>query len=173
MDKQYLRLTEAELKQIINEAVVKILQENQAEEGLWDNLKSAYKGAKHGFATQKHLDSNVDTDYTRNTRMSPNEMPSNDAAETVRQLYKMASDYHIKANKLRNRAEQIAQKYGINVTNGKGKGKLANKVVNYDLSGEFNGTRGKASDHHDNYVTNAQRKGNQSPNSAWNQKPNN
>lgn len=164
---RYVKLTESELKQVINEAVIKILQENQENEGFWDNMKSALKGAKQGFNTQKHLDSNVDTDYTRNTRMSPNEMPSNDAAETVRQLYKMASEYHIKANKLRNRAEAIAERYGVNVTNGKGKGKLANKVVNYDVSTDFKGNAPDIRGRHSNFTTKASVKGNQPQNNAW------
>ena len=46
-------------------------------------------------------------------------------------------------------------------------------IKHIDLSGEYNGTRGKASDHHANYVGKAQVRGNQAPNSAWNQKPNN
>ncbi len=41
---RYVKLTESELKQVINEAVIKILQENQENEGFWDNMKSALKG---------------------------------------------------------------------------------------------------------------------------------
>ena len=159
--KNQVKITEEELSKIINESVTRILQENMQEEGLLNNIKSAIKGAKNGFQSQKHLDANVDTDYTRNTRLSPNEMPSNDAAETVRNLYKMASEYHIKANQLRNKAKKIAEKYGVSVTDGEKKnGKLANKVVNYDLSNEYSGDLEKASDRHNNYVGNQQRIGN-------------
>lgn len=81
MGKQIINITETDLKNIINESVEKILKESNLEEGFFDNIKSAFKGAKQGYKTQKAIDSNVNTDYSKNTRMSPNEMPSNDAVE--------------------------------------------------------------------------------------------
>ena len=153
-------ITEDDLKNIIKESVERIIRENQEEEGFWDNMKSAFRGAKQGYDSQKHLDSNVETDYSRNTRMSPNEMPDNDAAETVRKLYKLASDYLIKSNQLRNKAKKIAIKYGINVSNGvKGrKDRLKTKVVNYDLSNEFKGKMPDPIGRHSNFTTKASNK---------------
>lgn len=171
--KNNIVITEEDLRNIIRESVERVIRENQEEEGFWDNMKSAFRGAKQGYDSQKHLDSNVETDYSRNTRMSPNEMPDNDAAETVKKLYDMASEYHIKANQLRNRAKAIAKQYGVNVSNGvKGrKDRLSNKIVNYDLSTEFNGKRPSARQQHANYTTKASIKGNQPQNSAWKVQP--
>lgn len=170
MEKKVLKLTEEELRYIIRESVERIIKENQEDEGWFDNIKSAFKGARQGYNTQKHLDSNVETDYSRNTRMSPQEAPSNDAAETVRNLYQMASEYYIKANKLRNKAAKIAEKYGVNVTDGKGegKGKLANKIVNYDLTGEYQGKMPKINS--TARRTKATTNGTPVPGSGWNQK---
>lgn len=167
--KNNILITEDELKNIIRESIERIIIENQEEEGVWNNVKSSVKGAGQGYDTQKYLDSNIDTDYTRNTRMSPNEMPDNDAAETVRKLYKLASDYLIKSNQLRNKAKKIAIKYGINVSNGvKGrKDRLKSKVVNYDLSNEFKGEMPDPIGRHSNFTTKASIKGNQPQNSAW------
>lgn len=40
MEKKTIRLTEAELHQIIAESVKNIIKENSTDEGMWDTMKS-------------------------------------------------------------------------------------------------------------------------------------
>ena len=155
-------ITEDDLKNIIRESVERIIRENQEEEGFWDNMKSAFKGARQGYNTQKAVDTDVKTGYSRNTRMSPNEAPSNDAAEKVRQYYAIAKDYLTKYNQMKAKADAIAKQYGIKSTS-----TGLNKNFDYDVSTEFNGKRPRARQQHANYTTKASIKGNQPQNNAW------
>jgi hypothetical protein len=155
MKKQIINITETDLKNIINESIEKILKENNLEEGFFDNIKSAFKGAKQGYKTQKAVDSNVNTDYSKNTRMSPNEMPSNDAVEKANEYYQIAKDYFVKYNKMKAKANSIVKKYGLK-TSGTG----MDKTFSYDTSTEYNGNRETASQRHSNYVGKQQAIGN-------------
>lgn len=87
--------------------------------------------------------------------MSPNEMPSNDAVEKANEYYQIAKDYFVKYNKMKAKADNIAKKYGLNVS-----GTGMNKTFSYNTSTEFNGNRGTASQRHSNYVGKQQAIGN-------------
>lgn len=154
--KKTLYLNEEELTRIINEQVMMIISENMTNEGVWDNMKSAFSGAISGWQSQKAQDSDIEKDYSRNSRVSPHEAPSDDAAERVRQYYKLAHEYHVRANNLRNKANRIAKRYGIKTT-----GKGFNKSFDYDTTFDYkDDIRGKSKKRHDNYTTKATKQDN-------------
>ena len=154
MKKQVIRLTESDLHKIVENSVRRIMTENEEDEGLWNNMKSAFKGARNGYQTQKALDTD-NNNYTRNSRVSPNEAPSNDAAESVRQYYQIAKEYLTKYNQMKAKADKLAKQYGI-----KSVGQGMNKNFDYDVSGEFKGNTPNISGRHDNYASNQVRNGN-------------
>ena len=56
MGKQVVKLTESQIREIVTESVNRILKENDMDEGFFDNIKSAYQGAKQGYNYQKAMD---------------------------------------------------------------------------------------------------------------------
>ena len=166
-NKQVLRLTEADLHQMIKESVYAILSENMEDEGWLDNMKSAFKGARQGFQTQKAMGTDTKTGYSRNSRMSPQEAPSNDAVEKVRQYYAIAKDYLTKYNQMKAKADAIAKQYGIKST-----GTGMNKNFDYDVSTEFQGNKPDIKGRHGNFQTKAVQQGAVTPRNAWHKKGN-
>lgn len=136
--KQTIKLNEAQLRQIVAESVVRVINESNVDEGFWDNVKSAWQGAKAGYQTQQSLDKDVNgfkqhQDAEDRAKMA-NPLagrPERTAAEEANYLLQLAQQYQTKANQLRARANQMTSKY-----------KLAKSGVNQRVSTVPNTYRG-------------------------------
>ena len=124
MAKETIKLTESQIREIVAESVTRILKESDMDEGFFDNMKSAWQGAKQGFNTQKMMDRGTDGfktehDYEDFKKDSNPFGPrsENTAQEQANQLLAQARNYQIKANQLRARANRITSQYGL-VKNG-------------------------------------------------------
>ena len=123
MAKEIIKLTENEIRQIVAESVVRVLKESDMDEGFFDNIKSAWQGAKAGYNTQKMMDRGTD-DFK--TEHSPSDVAKlanpfgpgmdNTAGEQATQLLKQAQMYQAKANQLRAMANKMTKKYGLTKT---------------------------------------------------------
>ena len=130
MENQIIQLTEEDIRQMVTESVIKVLKESEMDEGLWDNLKSAWQGAKQGYNAQKALDRGTlgfktehDAQDTRYEIEHPLRKAENTAQEQANQLYAQAKEYRAMANKLMAKANAITKQYGLVKT---GVGKRAN-----------------------------------------------
>lgn len=119
-----IRLNESQLKEIISESVKMTLREMEEcgdlEEGFWDNMKSAFKGAKQGYNYQKAMDRGTDAfktehdyDDARQTMVNPLAKPENTAVEQANQLYAQAKEYMAMANRLKAQANKLCKQYGL------------------------------------------------------------
>ena len=56
MEKQVVKLTESQIREIVTESVYNVLKESEMDEGFLDNLKAGWNGAKQGYNYQKAMD---------------------------------------------------------------------------------------------------------------------
>lgn len=118
-----VRITEQELHNMIAESTLRILKESDMDEGLWNNLKGAFKGAKQGYNYQKSMDRGTegfkdehDYDDTRRSMMNPTSKMPNTASEQAEQLLAQAKEYMAMANRLKAQANKITKQYGLEKT---------------------------------------------------------
>ena len=126
MEKNIITLNESEFRSLIEGCVTEIL-----EEGFFDQLGSAWKGAKNGFKGQKMLDRGTDNfkqnlDYWDIKKIgNPYESrPENTASEQAIEAYKRYKMYQQEANKFLNLYNALTKKYNLNKT---GVGKVESK----------------------------------------------
>ena len=120
MEKQVVKLTESQIREIVTESVNRILKENDMDEGFFDNIKSAYQGAKQGYNYQKAMDRGTEGFKTEHDYedMKKDSNPfgprsENTAQEQANQLLKQAQQYQAMANRLKSRANALTKQYGL------------------------------------------------------------
>ena len=132
-----IRLNESELRDLISEQVRTALNEvfssqegADVDEGFFQNLSQAWKGAKQGYNYQKAMDRGTqgfkqehDYEDVKRTMNNPLSKMPNTASEQANQLYQQAAEYQAMANKLKARANAISKQYGLAKT---GVGQRAN-----------------------------------------------
>lgn len=118
MAKNTITLNEAQLQSLVEECVAEVLNE-----GLWDQMKAGWQGAKRGFQGQKMLDRGTD-DFKQNwDREDLNAIgnpwskgPENTAAMQAREAYQRYKEHQQEANKYLNLYNQLTRKYGLQKT---------------------------------------------------------
>jgi hypothetical protein len=113
MKKQFVRLTESELHQIIEESVKAVIAE-EMDEGLFDRLGAAWKGAKQAYGGQKMLDRGTDNfqqQHSMGDLRSGNY--ENTAAEQAREAYLKYKEYHAQANKHLSLYNKLVKQYNL------------------------------------------------------------
>ena len=120
MGKQVVKLTESQIREIVTESVNRILKENDMDEGFFDNIKSAYQGAKQGYNYQKAMDRGTEGFKTEHDYedMKKDSNPfgprsENTAQEQANQLLKQAQQYQAMANRLKSQANALTKQYGL------------------------------------------------------------
>lgn len=120
MEKQVVKLTESQIREIVTESVNRILKENDMDEGFFDNIKSAYQGAKQGYNYQKAMDRGTEGFKTEHDYedMKKDSNPfgprsENTAQEQANQLLKQAQQYQAMANRLKSQANALTKQYGL------------------------------------------------------------
>ena len=120
MAKEVIKLTESQIREIVTESVVRVLKENDMDEGFFDNIKSAWQGAKQGYNYQKAMDRGTEGFKTEHDYedMKKDSNPfgprsENTAAEQANQLLKQAKQYQAMANRLRAQANALTSKYSL------------------------------------------------------------
>ena len=96
------------------------IAEGSEDEGLFDRLGSAFKGAKQGYQAQKSLDRGTDDfkqqhdfDDVRKSMDNPLSKMDNTAEEQATHLYNQYKQYQQQANKMLNMYNAICKKYGL------------------------------------------------------------
>lgn len=115
MKKQTIELNEAQLQQIIREAVVQCLNENVDEINLkntWNNMKDAWRSGKNTFSSKQQMDN-----------MPSQRNPWNNAEieDVFNQLNAREHELQVQLNQIRNRKNALMKQYGVT----KGKGNLS------------------------------------------------
>ena len=120
MGKQVVKITESQIREIVTESVNRILKENDMDEGFFDNIKSAYQGAKQGYNYQKAMDRGTEGFKTEHDYedMKKDSNPfgprsENTAQEQANQLLKQAQQYQAMANRLKSQANALTKQYGL------------------------------------------------------------
>lgn len=124
-----IRLTEEQLKDIINESVQQIL-----EEGFMDNMKSAWNGAKMAYKGQQMKDRGVEN-FKQNwgrddlaAQANPwASKPENTASMQANEAFKLYKQYQAEANKYLTLYRQLSKKYDLEKT---GVGQVKSKESN-------------------------------------------
>lgn len=118
MAKNTITLTEAQLTQMVEDCVRDIINE-----GFFDNVKSALKGAKQGYQGQKMLDRGTDNfkqqwdrEDLANQTNPWSARPENTADMQAREAYQRYKEYQQMANKFLNLYNQLTKKYGLQKT---------------------------------------------------------
>lgn len=110
-----VRLSEDDLRNMISEAITKTVME----EGFWDNMKSAWQGAKQGYKTQQTIDRGTDGFKQQHDHedamaaMDPLTRPENTAEEQSAEIYKQYQFHQAKANKLLALYKKLNKQYGL------------------------------------------------------------
>ena len=96
------------------------IAEGSEDEGLFDRLGSAFRGAKQGYQAQKSLDRGTDDfkqqhdfDDVRKSMDNPLSKMDNTAEEQATHLYNQYKQYQQQANKMLNMYNAICKKYGL------------------------------------------------------------
>jgi phosphoenolpyruvate carboxylase len=118
MDKKVIKLNESELNQLIEECIQDILNE-----GFFDKMNAAWKGAKQGYNGQKMLDrgtdnfkQNLDREDMLNMANPMASRPENTASEQAREAYKQYNFYQQKANEMLNLYNKLRKQYDLDKT---------------------------------------------------------
>lgn len=113
MEKNTITLTESEFKELVENCV-----NDMIEEGVFDQLGAAWRGAKQGFKGQKTLDRGTNdfkdrhdmSDYRREAYGGPVE---NTAQEQAQYAYEQYRAYQAQANKLLNLYKNLTKQYNL------------------------------------------------------------
>ena len=115
-----IKLSESQLNQIISESVRKVLAEAEENEGFFNNMKSAFQGAKRGYQNQKTIDRGTegfkqqhDSDDVMKSMKNPLSKMDNTAEEQCAQIYKQYKDAYMEANRLLNLYNKMIRQYGL------------------------------------------------------------
>jgi hypothetical protein len=116
MAKNTITLNEAQLQSLVEECVAEVLNE-----GLWDQMKAGWQGAKRGFQGQKMLDRGTD-DFKQNwdredlaNNSNPwSARPENTADMQAKEAYNRYKAAQQEANKYLNLYNQLTRKYKLN-----------------------------------------------------------
>lgn len=116
MSKNTITLSEAQLQSLVEECVAEVLNE-----GLWDQMKAGWQGAKRGFQGQKMLDRGTD-DFKQNwdredlaNNANPwSARPENTADMQAKEAYNRYKAAQQEANKYLNLYNQLTKKYKLN-----------------------------------------------------------
>lgn len=129
MKKQVIKLTESQIRKMVTESVSRVLKESEMDEGFFDNIKSAWQGAKAGYNTQKFTDSDINADYG-NAISNYNAMVNGvktkaDAAKTYAKMINIARNYEKQAAALRAKMKDVYSNHGIDKVYNRNNGKFA------------------------------------------------
>lgn len=123
MEKQVIKLTESQIREIVTESVNRILKESEMDEGFFDNIKSAWNGAKQGYNYQKAMDRGTEGFKTEHDYWDAKKLsnpfgsgPENTASEQANQLLAQAQEYQAMANKLKAQANALTKQYSLQKT---------------------------------------------------------
>lgn len=118
MNNNMIKLNEAQLNQLVEECVMEVLNE-----GFFDKIGAAWKGAKQGYNSQKMLDRGTDNfkqNLSREDMMNmANPMaarPENTASEQAREAYKQYKAYQQKANEMLTLYNKLRKQYDLDKT---------------------------------------------------------
>lgn len=111
-----ITLNEAQLKQLIQESIEEAMQD----EGFFQNLGAAFRGAKQGYNAQQSLDAD-NSDRKRHwdredlaANSDPwSKRPENTASMEANKLYSQFQEYREIANKLLAKRNELIKKYGL------------------------------------------------------------
>ena len=116
MAKNIITLNEAQLQSLVEECVAEVLNE-----GLWDQMKAGWQGAKRGFQGQKMLDrgtedfkQNWDREDLANNSNPWSARPENTADMQAKEAYSRYKAAQQEANKYLNLYNQLTKKYNLN-----------------------------------------------------------
>lgn len=120
MIKNTITLNESEFKELVESCV-----NDMIEEGIFDQLGSAWRGAKQGFKSKKTLDRGTDDfkqqhDMSDYRREAYGQSVENTAQEQAQYAYEQYRAYQTQANKMLNLYKNLIKKYNLQkVTPGK------------------------------------------------------
>ena len=111
-----ITINEAQLKQLIYESIEEAMQD----EGFFQNLGAAFRGAKQGYNAQQSLDAD-NSDRKRHwdredfaANFDPwSKKPENTASMEANKLYSQFQEYRKIANQLLGKRNQLIKKYGL------------------------------------------------------------
>lgn len=111
-----ITLNEAQLKQLIYESIEEAMQD----EGFFQNLGAAFRGAKQGYNAQQSLDAD-NSDRKRHwdredlaANFDPwSKKPENTASMEANKLYSQFQEYRKIANQLLAKRNELIKKYGL------------------------------------------------------------
>lgn len=116
MAKNIITLNEAQLQSLVEECVAEVLNE-----GVWDQMKAGWQGAKRGFQGQKMLDrgtedfkQNWDREDLANNSNPWSARPENTADMQAKEAYSRYKAAQQEANKYLNLYNQLTRKYNLN-----------------------------------------------------------
>ena len=127
MENKVIRLTESELRNMISENI-----QTAINEGWFDNMKSAFRGARQGYKTQQMIDRGTEGFKQQHDHadamaaMDPLTKMPNTAEEQAADIYRQYKEYQAQANRLLSMYNQLVKKYGL-VKQGTGKAVNPNK----------------------------------------------
>ena len=114
-----IKISEQQLRTLIKESV----EESMIEEGVFDNLKAAWDGAKQGFKAQQTLDKSTvglkqHHDYEDLQKQANPFGPGMErtAEEEANEIYRQYKEYASMANKLLTKYRQLVKEYGLEYT---------------------------------------------------------
>ena len=129
-----IRLTESQIREMVAESVVRVLNEGEVDE-LWnpfnkedrtkakERAKAIFNGAKQGYNYQKAMDRGTDGFKTEHDYWDAKKIsnpfgkgPENTAAEQANQLLAQAKQYMAMANKLKAQANALTKQYSLQKT---------------------------------------------------------
>lgn len=114
-----IKISEQQLRALIKESV----EESMMEEGVFDNLRAAWDGAKKGYKAQQTLDKDTvglksHHDYEDLQKQANPFGPGMErtAAEEANYIYSQYKEYASMANKLLTKYRQLVKEYGLQYT---------------------------------------------------------
>ena len=135
MANNVIQINEEQLKNIIRESVEQTL----IDEGFFDNMKAAWRGAKQGYKAQDTLDRGVEGfkrhhDYEDLQKQANPFGPGmeNTAAEQAQEIYRQYKEYATQANRLLSKYNQMVKAYGLKKV---GVGKVVEPTANPNFKG--------------------------------------
>ena len=146
MAKNTITLTEAQFQSMVEDCVRDIINE-----GFFDNMKSAWQGAKRGYQGQKMLDRGTD-DFKQqwdredlaNNANPWSARPENTADMQAKEAYRKYKEAQQEANKYLNLYNQLTKKYNLK-KDGVGQRSASEKSNLYGTGGMLANKRARGS----------------------------
>ena len=124
-----IRMTEADLHNLIKESVMRVLNENEEDEGFMDSLRSVGKGLKAGWNGYKT------SELTNNDTFQPNKHDAHGTLNFMDELLRQEQKLQQELNQVRAKRKQLEKQYGVS------KGKGLNTSYNSMKIGASGGNR--------------------------------